>query len=234
MLDFLVKLKAGQIESAQTLYLPPGLSKSEAEELLSLRGNPAREQVLETVVGSTTGAAIFYGDPNYLILPPFPLSRKVLLPGYATESLRTILEQELKIGVVLVRLGAYAIGWCQGERITDSKVGTGLVHSRHRQGGSSAGRFKRHREKQIEQFLIRVCEHARERLESQAKSLDYVIYGGAWNTIELLQKECPFLSQFNNRLLPPLLDTPKPNSESLRNAVKRVWSSQVIEFENEN
>ncbi len=42
------------------------------------------------------------------------------------------------------------------------KVERCLVHGRHRQGGSSSHRFERHRDKQIETFLNRVCEHVQE------------------------------------------------------------------------
>ena len=129
-----------------------------------------------------------------------------------------------------MRLGAYAIGICDGENLVSSKVGTGLVHGRHRQGGSSAHRFERHRDKQIEYFLTRVCQHAREQLEPQAKALDYVVYGGAWTTILLLQKQCPFLGQFDEPTLPPLLDIPEPRQAVLETAVNRVWSSTVIEW----
>ena len=96
---------------------------------------------------------------------------------------------------MLVRLGSYAIGVCRGDKLVSSKVGTGLVHGRHRQGGSSAHRFERHRDKQIESFLIRVCGHVREQLEPYVKSMDYIVYGGARTTILMAQKYCPWLEK---------------------------------------
>ena len=45
------------------------------------------------------------------------------------------------------------------------------------------GRFERHRDKQKETFFTRVCLHTREQLEHFAGRLDYVIYGGAPETI---------------------------------------------------
>jgi peptide subunit release factor 1 (eRF1) len=231
LIGLLERLESAPKEIDRTFYLPPGLTKEESGKLFNLADN--HELVLTAINNSKSGAVLLHGQKNYLILPPFPIAERTVFPGLATESLRNMLDRELKIGVLLVRLGFYAIGWCQGGKLIGSKVGSGLVHSRHRQGGSSAGRFRRHREKQIESFLTRICEHAHEKLESEATKLDYFVYGGAWNTIDSLQKECPFLAQFNDRLLPPLLDTPKPNNETLHNAIKRVWSSQVIEFEDE-
>jgi peptide subunit release factor 1 (eRF1) len=230
MLDFLKELEANNDDSARTLYLPPGLPPPEIEKALHIISPPLVPEIADIAVSSKRGIALFHGDPQKcLIVPPFPIEEKTLLPSYVAEPLYRILEKDWKIALVLVRLGAYAIGLCQGETIIDAKVGTGLVHGRHRQGGSSSSRFRRHREKQIEQFLVRVCTHVQEKFESQ--TIDYLIYGGAWTTILSLQKQCPFLQKFDDRVLPPLLDIPKPNRETLETAVKRVWSSKVIEFD---
>ncbi len=152
-------------------------------------------------------------------------------PGTDTEPLRSLLCRDYEIALVLVRLGSYAIGFCQGEKLVSSKVGTGLVHGRHRQGGSSAARFRRHREKKIEGFLTRVCGHAREILEAHTRTLDYMIYGGAWTTILLLRKQCQFLQAFDDRMLPSMLDIPEPRQAVLESAVNHIWSSTVIEWD---
>ena len=112
----------------------------------------------------------------------------------------------------------------------DSKTGTGLVHARHKKGGSSQARFARHREKQIEQFMARVCSHVRQHIEPYARSLEYMVYGGARTTIFSLHKQCPFLSQFEDRILRMLLDIPEPRQAVLEEAIGRIWSSDVIEW----
>jgi len=94
------------------------------------------------------------------------------------------------------------VGVCQGEKLLLHDSGTGLIHGRHRQGGSSAARFQRRRKDQTHHFLERVSEHLQEQLEPYARTLDYFIFGGARVTILRLQKQCPFLAQFENRLLP--------------------------------
>ena len=104
-----------------------------------------------------------------------------------------------------------------------STGGTGRA-ARHRHAS------ERHREKQIEYFLTRVCQHAREQLEPQAKTLDYVVYGGAWTTILLLKNSALFWRSLMSVLLPPLLDIPEPRQAVLETAVSRVWSSTVIEW----
>jgi peptide subunit release factor 1 (eRF1) len=166
----------------------------------------------------------------YVVLPPFLIAEEYMANGYDVEPLRHLLSRDLLIALVLVRLGAYSIGVYRGTELIDSKTGTGLVHARHKKGGSSQARFARHREKQIEAFLTRVCGHVREYMEPQARSLDYLVYGGARTTILLLRKRCPFLNQFDDRILRMLLDIPEPRKAVLEKAAVTVWSTDVIEW----
>jgi peptide subunit release factor 1 (eRF1) len=163
-------------------------------------------------------------------MPPFPIEERVIFSGCEVGILKSMLREDRDIAVVLVRLGAYAVGVCSGERLVASKVGTGLIHSRQRQGGSSSQRFRRRREKQIEQFLIRVCEKVDEHVGSRLERIDFVAYGGARTTIELLKKRCPILSRLEDRQLPPLLDIGDPRQPVLDAAVKRIWSSHIVEW----
>lgn len=216
-----------------SLYLPPLIPSAELENIL--KGLPSeadiRAQIAGMATASPTGAVVFWGrGGKYLILPPFPVAEKYITKSLNIEKLRSFLSQEYLIALVLVRLGAYAIGVCAGEKLITSKVGTGLVHGRHRQGGSSAHRFERHRDKQIETFLNRVCGHVREQLEPHAKNLDYIVYGGARRTISLLQKYCPLLMKLEIPTLPPLLEIPDPRQAVLERAVESVWSSTVVEW----
>jgi len=233
MLDFLSELEKTPGDEEWSLYLPPRLPPAEVET--SLKELPEQPEILpelaEIASNSKTGSVLFLSpEQKYLVLPPFPILEKHLSHTLATKQLHSLLKQEYAIALVLVRLGAYAIGVCDGENLVSSKVGTGLVHGRHKKGGSSQQRFARHREKQIEYFLSRVCSHAKEHLEPHQKALDYVIYGGARTTIQLLQKQCPFLGQLDKPALPPLLDIPEPRQAVLETAISRVWSSTVLEW----
>ena len=232
MIAFLDELEA-DTNTAKSLYIPPGLSLSEVDNLVKKAIDPQAipADLPELAANSATGAVIFWGPPQKcLILPPFPFTEEYFTHGYDVEPLRSLLKHDFKIALFLVRLGAYAIGLYHGESLVDSKVGTGLVHGRHKKGGSSQQRFQRHREKQIESFLDRVCSHIQERIVQQARTLDYVVYGGAWTTILSLQKQCPFLQQFDNRTLAPLLDIPEPRKGVLETSIGRVWSSSLAEW----
>ena len=191
--------------------------------------------ITDIITKSPTGAVIFgVAGAIHLLLPPFPIVESHTARECATGKLESMMHRDYTIGLVLVRLGAYGVGVCRGESLVSSKVGTGNIHGRHKKGGSSAHRFERHRDKQIEYFLTRVCQHAREHLEPHTKTLDYLVYGGARETIRELQKQCDFLGRLKTPTLPPLLDIPEPRQPVLKDSIRRVWSSTVYEWHEED
>jgi len=221
---------------ATSLYMPSDLPASEVEKTLRAPLGPGMAEVLsdisENVARSKVGAVIFWGEENkYLVLPPFPIKEKLFASGYDVEPLRALLQQDLTVALILLRLDAYAVGVFQGEKLLSSKVGTGLVHSRHSKGGSSAHRFERHREKQIEYFFTRVCNHVREHLEPHLQQLDYVIYGGERHTLLSFRKQCHFLHKLDERTLGTLLNVREPRQATLEAAISQVWSSTVIQWQ---
>lgn len=230
MIAFLDELEASCGE-ARSFYIPPGLSVAQVKDFLEEALDPQAmpPELYGLAVSSGTGAVLFWSaSRKCLVMPPFPVAEKQWARGCAVEPLRACLRRDARIALVLVRLGAYAVGLCEGERLISSKVGTGLVHGRHRQGGSSAQRFHLHREKQIESFLDRVCTHVQEQVGTL--SPDYLAYGGARTTILRLQKRCPFLRRFDGCVLPSRLDIGEPRRPVLEAAVGRVWSSRIVEW----
>lgn len=235
MLTFLTELEATG-GPAESMYIPSGLPLPDIENLLekALAPQAIPPELAELAAASKTGAVIF-GSPSrtLLVIPPFPIRAEYCARGYVVEPLSSLLKHNFRVALILIRLGAYTIGLSEGESLVTSKVGTGLIHGRHKKGGSSQQRFRRHREKQIEYFLTRVCGHIQEHIKPHAATLDFVAYGGAQTTISLLQKQCPFLTKLESEILPPLLDIPEPRQAVLEKAVRRVWSSSVIEWHDE-
>jgi len=235
MLGLLDELEAAE-GLATSLYVPSDLPPPEVEKALRAPLGPGIEEAMsdidEAVARSKTGAVIFWGEQGkYLALPPFPLKGRLFSSGYDVEPLRSLLQQELTVALILLRLGAYAVGVFEGEKLISSKVGTGLVHSRHRQGGSSAHRFERHREKQMEYFFTRVCGHVREHLEPHLHQVDYVIYGGEWHTLLSFRKQCEFLQQLDDHVLSTMLNVREPRQATLEAAISQAWSSTVIQWQ---
>lgn len=235
LLHLLDELEAAS-EPSVSVYLPEGLPSPEIEKTLGVVLN--KEQVLPDIASeiarSTTGAVLFWGEHyKYLVLPPFPTTEKLISQGYDVELLRSIMSRDLTIALVLVRLGAYAIGVFHDEKLVSSKVGTGLVHARHKKGGSSAHRFERHRDKQIEFFFTRVCAHVREKLEPYLPQLDYLYYGGESFTIRSFREQCQFLKKLDARTMEALLNIREPKQASLEAAIDEAWLSKVVRWQEE-
>ncbi len=232
MLGFLDNIENSTAQS-YSHYLPPGLPVPEIESLIKdlTLENEVASEITKIVADSATGGVLFWGNVHKcLAIPPFPLQTRIASPGYDVAPLRSLLQQQLLIALILVRLGEYAIGVFEGEKLISSKVGTGLVHSRHKKGGSSQRRFERHREKQIEGFFTRICVHVRSNLEPHTRKLSYVIYGGERNTLRAFRKQCRFLAAFDERTMGLRLNIRKPRQPMLEAAIAEVWSSELIEW----
>ncbi len=220
--------------TATSIYLAPG-------EHLTQPGQPAIESaglaeavlLLDGVVASsTTGAALFWGEAwRLLVLPPFPLRQSLRADGYHTGPLRSLLQAEYMVALVLLRLGPYAVGVFKGDQLLASKVDSRYVHSRHRQGGSSQRRFERGREKQMEYLFNKVCAVARERLEPYARQLDYLLYGGERYTLMAFRKRCAYLGQLSDRTVERTLNVRQPRRATLEAAIQEAWCSDVFLWE---
>ena len=142
-----------------TLYMPQGLPVEEIEKMLATAKVDADiiPDVVEEINKSPMGAILFWGGEYRMLLkPPFPFTESPVFRGFDVDILRSLLTRDFMIAVLMVRMGMYSIGVFKGEELLTAKAGTGLIHSRHKKGGSSQQRFARHREKQIETFFTRL------------------------------------------------------------------------------
>ena len=114
--------------------------------------------------GRTTyaaGAVTFEtADETIVVRPPFGLSHEGSYDSIAVEPLLEELFRDRVVAAVLVRLGGFAVGVFEGERLVASKVGSRFVKGRHKKGGSSSGRFRRRREEQARALIDAAAETA--------------------------------------------------------------------------
>ena len=146
-------------DEAITIFLPSGLSTESISVFFqkTQKTQSIPYDAIRLAAVSPTGSILFWGlTQKYLLSPPFPVKEQYIINGFETEPLLAVLSKDYTIGIVLVRLGHYSIGVCQGEKLILHDSGTGLVHGRQRQGGSSAARFQRRRQDQTHHFLERV------------------------------------------------------------------------------
>jgi VLRF1 release factor-like protein len=111
--------------------------------------------------------------------PPFPpLAATGVRPGFDPAPLLDHVARERVVGVLLVRLGGYAVGVFSGRRLVASKVGRRQVHGRHRAGGSSQQRFARRRAGQARVALEAAADVAARVLLEHRRDLDAIVVGG--------------------------------------------------------
>src|SRR5919204_260929 len=93
-------------------------------------------------------ATIELPHETVVVRPPFGLAHEGRYETVQLTPLFAALAADHIVAALLIRLGGYAIGVFDGERIVAAKVGARFVKSRHKKGGSSANRFRRRREDQ--------------------------------------------------------------------------------------
>ena len=159
--------------SMSTHYLPPG--------------------PISALVGETeTGAAVFVGESQSVaIVPPFPMGVDGAFEGLHAAPLTEAVEKDRLVGVLLVRLGRYAVGVVNSAGLVAPKTDTRHVKNRHRAGGSSQRRFERSRERLIRELFDKVCVVAKDVLGPYEDRMDYLFLGGERQTLLGTHEEMP-------------------------------------------
>lgn len=120
-----------------------------------------------------------------------------------------------RVGVLLVRLGGYAAGVFDGQRLIASKVGSRQVHGRSAAGGQSQQRFARRREGQARVALAAAADNAARVLLPALETLDAVVVGGDRSAVDEVltdRRLAPLLPRLSGRLL----DVPDPRLKVLQ------------------
>ena len=213
-----------------TICLPPGSRPSPGGSLPATQTAWLEEiDALAGELDSETGAAFFWSEARRLVvLPPFPLREARWQAGCDTAPLRSLLIEPRRVGVVLLRLGHYAVGVFDGERLVDSRTGHRFVKGRHRAGGQSAQRFVRIREKQIREMFDKACEAVQARFEPVERDLDHVFLGGDRHTLGAFLKRCPYLRRLEDRTMRRLLPVSRPGQAALEAMPREIFKSQVL------
>ena len=220
-------------DQVSSLYLMPGALTG----FLSAKGDDDqgwRERLsrLESpVLDSETGLAGFRkGSDAVVILPPFPLDpdkSNNLSADWDVAPLLALLETDYLTGVVLLRLGRYAVAVYQGEKLLSSKTDTRYVHSRHAAGGSSQKRFQRIREGQIRRIYDKTCLVMKDQFSPHLDHLEFVFLGGDRFTLNGLIKVCPLLERLKPITLSRRLNVRDPKHDTLAGVGQMLRQSRV-------
>jgi hypothetical protein len=161
------------------------------------------------------------------VRPPFGIAQVGEYPFVHVAPLLAALAEDHVVGVLLVRLGGYAVGVFEGERLIASKVGQRLVHGRHRAGGSSAKRFSRRREEQAKALVEKAADTAVRVLSPHLADIEFVALGGdrfaLANTLAARRE----LAALEQKALPRFFTVPEPRKRVLERVIGEVYSAQV-------
>jgi hypothetical protein len=165
------------------------------------------------------------------VRPPFGLAHEGEYDVIHVTPLLEELARDRLVGVLLVRLGGYAIGVFSGTELLASKVGTRYVHGRNRAGGSSANRFRRRRDEQAKALVEKAAETAVRVLQPYLRELDVLALGGDRFVLSRTVAERRELAALEPRTLSRVLPVPDPRRDVLERAIHDVYAAEVSSAE---
>jgi hypothetical protein len=194
-----------------------------AKRLRALDGSPGR-----TVYRA--GSAAFQLDETLLtVTPPFGLAHEGEYEVARAGPLLDALLAEPTVAVLLVRLGGYAVGVFEGERLVASKVGSRFVKGRHKKGGSSSNRFRRRREEQERELVDAAAAEAARVLGPWRGRIERVALGGDRNAVARVLDARADLAWLEPLALERFFDVPEPRLRVLEALPYQLYAAKVVE-----
>jgi hypothetical protein len=166
------------------------------------------------------------GEP-LVVRPPFGLAHE---GSYDEVHVAPLLEEIVAdhvVGALLVRLGGYAVGVFEGERLVASKVGSRFVKGRHKKGGSSANRFRRRREEQARALVEEAAEVAVTVLAPWRDRVEYAALGGDRTAVDAVLAARPDLIWLRERALARFFTVPEPRRRVLERVPYDLYAVEV-------
>jgi hypothetical protein len=149
--------------------------------------------------------------------PPFPplAGPQATVEAFEPDALVAHAARNRVVGVLLVRLGGYAAGVFNGQRLVDSKVGQRPVHGRNSAGGQSQKRYERRRDGQSRVAHDAAAEAGAGVLLHHFEDLDAVVLGGDKFALAAVLED-PRLRKLSRLTTDRVLDVPDPRPAVLR------------------
>ena len=180
--------------------------------------------------GRTTyadGAArIETGNETITVRPPFGLAHARVYEKVELGPLFEALAADHVVAALLVRLGGYAVGVFEGERLVASKVGSRFVKGRHKKGGSSANRFRRRREEQERELIDAAVATAERVLEPYRARIEHVALGGDRPAAARVAERLPWLAE---KQLERFFTVPEPRQSELERLPYGLYAAELRE-----
>src|SRR5690349_3678836 len=187
-----------------------------------------RLEPLAGSAGRTTyadGAArIETANETITVRPPFGLAHARVYNRVELGPLFDQLAEDHVVGALLVRMGGYAVGVFEGERLVASKVGSRFVKGRHKKGGSSANRFRRRREEQERELVDAAVATAERVLEPHRARIEHVALGGDRAAAARVAERLPWLAE---KQLERFFTVPEPRQRELERLPYELYAAEL-------
>jgi hypothetical protein len=160
-------------------------------------------------------------DETITVRPPFGLAHAGEYDSLELGPLFEALDADHVVAALLVRLGGYAAGVFDGERLVASKVGSRFVKGRHKKGGSSSSRFRRRREEQARALLDEAAKTFERVVEPYG--VEFVVLGGDRRAVDqvLTRIELPAPT------LPRFFTTGDPRQRELERLPYDLYAAEI-------
>jgi Actinobacteria/chloroflexi VLRF1 release factor len=173
-------------------------------------------------------ARLELGGETLTVTPPFGVGHGGEYAQVAVGPLLEALGEDHTVAALLVRLGGYAVGVFEGERLADSKVGSRFVKGRHRAGGSSANRFRRRREGQERELIEEAAAEAARVLAPWRATVERVALGGDRAAIRRVLAARPDLAWLEPLALERFFTVPEPRRRVLDELPYQLYAAKVV------
>jgi len=190
------------------------------KRLEPLQGRPGRTTYADGAVRIETA------DETITVRPPFGLAHARVYEHIELGPLIEELARDHVVAAVLVRLGGFAVGLFDGERLVVSKVGSRFVKGRHKKGGSSSGRFRRRREEQARALIEAAAGTAGTVLEPHRARIEHVALGGDRAAARKVVEQLPWLGEL---ALPRFFTVPEPRYRELERLPYELYAAELSE-----
>jgi hypothetical protein len=194
-----------------------------AKRLRALEGTPAR------TVYAGGSVRIELDEAVLTVTPPFGLEHEGVYDVVRTGPLLDALEAAPTVAVLLVRLGGYAVGVFEGERLLASKVGSRFVKGRHKKGGSSSNRFRRRRGEQERELVDAAAAEAARVLGQWRERARHVALGGDRTAVSRVLESRADLAWLQLLALDRFFDVPEPRLRVLEELPYQLYAPKVVE-----
>jgi peptide subunit release factor 1 (eRF1) len=191
------------------------------KRLAPLEGEPGRTVYAGGAVRIESAAE------TLVVRPPFGLAHEGVYDRVQLAPLLDAVAADHIVAALLVRLGGYAVGVLDGERLVASKVGSRFVKNRHKKGGSSANRFRRRREEQARALVDEAAEVAARVLEPWRDRAEFAALGGDKRAVDAVLATSPQLSWLRERALTRFFTVPEPRLRVLERLPYELYSVEL-------